>query len=124
MELLEEKRLRALGLPKNKKRGLIIPIVYRGDQKLPDNIKSNRQYYLFEPFQISGRNNLDNPEYAEKIKEIAEYIRERHDELSLVPADAFEECESFSFPVISDITDWLKTMLPPKPVFPGRQEIK
>lgn len=124
MELLEEQRLHMLGFPKNKKHGFIIPIVYRGDRKLPESLKNERQYYPFENFQISGRDNLRNPEYAEIIKEIAEYIQERCEELFLIEDDACKPCDEFSFPSDVDITGWIETMLPPKPKLPGREEIK
>lgn len=124
MELLEEQRLHALGFPKNKKHGLIIPIVYRGDKKLPKNIKNERQYYLFEDFQISCRDNLKNPEYARKIKEIGEYIQERCEELLVVEDDVCKSCDDFDFPADHDISDWLESMLSPKPKLPGREKIK
>lgn len=124
MELLEEQRLNTLGLPKNKQHGLIIPIVYRGDKKLPEIIKNERQYYLFEAFQISGRDNLDNPEYAQEIREIAEYIEERFEELKAIEDEICLPCETIDFPAEVEIYDWLENMLPPKPRLPGREEIK
>ena len=124
MEQLEEQRLHTLGLPQNKQHGLIIPIVYRSDKKLPESIKNERQYYLFEAFQISGRDNLENPEYAEKIKEIAEYIEERCEELRVVEEEVCASCDTFDFPAEHDISDWLESMLPPQPKLPGREEIK
>ncbi len=124
MELLEEQRLQALGFPKNKQHGLIIPIVYRGDKKLPRNIKSERQYHLFEAFQISGRDNLENPDYAEKIKEIAEYIEERCEELQIVEDEICAYCDTLNFPGEHEIAEWLEEMLPPKPKLPGREDMK
>jgi hypothetical protein len=123
MEQLEEQRLTKLGLPRNKKHGLIIPVVYRGDKKLPSSIKSSRQYHMFESFQISGRDNLDNPEYAQKIKEIAEYIEERCEELRVVENDICECCDTFDFPSETEISGWLESMLPPKPLLPGREGV-
>src|SRR5258706_4971579 len=121
MESLEEQRIHVLGFQKNKQHGLIIPIVYRGDKKLSENIKNERQYHLFEAFQISGRDNLDNQEYAEKIKEIAEYIEERCEELRIVEDDVCACCDTLAFPTDHDISDWLENMLPPKPKLPGRE---
>lgn len=123
MEELEEQRLHELGLPKNKQHGLIIPIVYRGEEKLPENIKKDRNYHLFEAFQVSGRDNLKNPEYAEKIKEIAEYIGKRCDELQVVEDNVCAGCDTFSFPTEHDISSWIEDMLPPKPILPGREEV-
>jgi hypothetical protein len=124
MELLEEQRLHMLGLPKNKKHSFIIPIVYRGDKKLPESIKNERQYYPFENFQITGQDNLQNPEYAEKIREIVEYIQERQEELGLIEHDACKCCDEFSFPSEDDVSGWIEKMLPPRQKLPGREEIK
>jgi len=124
MENLEEERLLKLGLPRNEQHGLIIPLVYRGDKKLPPSIKNTRQYYLFETYQISGRDNLDNPDYAEKIREIAEYIEERCEELQMIEEDVCGCCDTFEFPKESGISGWLEGMLPPKPSLPGRESDK
>jgi hypothetical protein len=75
---------------------------------------------LFEAFQISGRDNLKNPEYAEKIKEIAEYIQERCEELRVIEDDVCKSCDEFGFPTEHEISDWLESMLPPKPRLPSR----
>jgi len=122
MERLEKKRLPYLSKHRNEK-GLIIPIVYRGDKDLPDSIRKKRQYYTVESFHISGRGNSDNPEYAKIIKEIGEYIRERCDDLRVVEDIICEPCDTFDFPEEDEISDWLKTMLPPKPSFPGRKTV-
>ena len=68
--------------------------------------------------------NLENPEYAEKIKEIAEYIEERCEELRVVEEEVCASCDTFDFPAEHDISDWLESMLPPQPKLPGREEIK
>lgn len=123
MEQLEEQRLNELGLPKNEKHGLIIPIVYRGEKKLPESIKENRAYLLFEDYQIGGRDNLENEEYAKKIKEIAEYIDERCDQLREVEHSVCGCCDTISFPKESDIANWLEGMLSPKQRLPSRMSL-
>jgi len=45
MELLEERRLRLVE-PVGPKRGLIIPIIFRGEEDLPLKIKDQRHYYI------------------------------------------------------------------------------
>jgi hypothetical protein len=45
MERLEEQRFQALGGRVDKRRGLIIPIVFRGEDYLPKEIKERRLYY-------------------------------------------------------------------------------
>ena len=79
---------------------------------------------MFEDFQIGGRDNLANEEYAKKIKEIAEYIDERCDELRKVEDTVCECCDAISFPTEPDIADWLDGMLSPKQKFPSRESLQ
>lgn len=120
MEDLEIQRLSSLGYPVNRQHGLIIPIVYRGEKNLPSAISSNRQFYDFEVFQLSGKANLRNRKYAEKIRDIAEYVQKRCQELLALPDDPCDRCDAFEFPEDNTITDWLEGMLPPTPRLPGR----
>ena len=53
MEKLEEQRFLAIGGQTDKKRGLIIPIVFRGEDSLPKEIKDRRLYYNFDKFSLS-----------------------------------------------------------------------
>jgi len=125
MELLEEERKEALrrsGLYDG--HGLIIPIVYRGkEEKLPKGIKS-RLCHLFQNFHISRTDTLDNPEYAYKITEIAEYIAERCNELRCVEDILRKDCDRRTFPPDEEIYNWLEGMLSPKLGLPSREEIK
>jgi hypothetical protein len=123
MEELEKHRLELLGYSDNAKHGLIIPIIYRGNKRIPHNISSKRQCYFFEDYQISGHATLDYPEYAQKIKEIAEYIEERCEELSAIEDGACCDCDTFSIPSEGDIFEWLEGMLPPRPKLPSRAGI-
>ncbi len=120
MEELEHQRFTKVGLVNNTKHGLIIPIVYRGDKKFPEDIKNKRLYHSFEEFQISGDATLDNPEYARKIKEIAEYIDERCDEVIAHEDELCNPCSTFELPKEEDILDWLSDMLPPRPKLPTK----
>lgn len=120
MEELEQKRLEKAGLKDNAKHGLIIPIVYRGDKKLPNDIKNKRHCHFFEEFQISGHATLNDPEYAQRIKEIAEYIGERCEELSEIEEEVCKPCEAFEIPSDAEVSEWLTGMLPAKPKLPSR----
>ena len=50
--------------------------MYRGQKSLPAPISSNRQYYDFEIFQLSGKANLRNHKYAEKIRELPSIFKQ------------------------------------------------
>jgi TIR domain len=93
MEKLEAKRLGA-----NPKNGLIIPIVFRGINKLPNEIKGRRQFYDFETFDPTVPGMINEKRYYDKIKEIASYIYDRYEELQATNTDYCVECGSFKLP--------------------------
>jgi len=121
MEILEAMRLQQLGYERNYQHGLIIPIVYRGIDIFPSYVSGARNYYKFDTFHICGKSYLRNNQYQDSIKQIAEYIYERCNELNALDIDPCEICGSFEIPPVEEIHGWLSPLLPPKPVFPGRR---
>lgn len=122
MELLEKQRLddlRNAGVAHNS--GLIIPIVYRGHDILPKYIKDQRQYHDFETYFLGGKTQRNNKKYLTAVKDIADYIFRRCQELNTLPSDPCNHCDSFGIPSNVEIGDWLSGMLPPRPIFPGRE---
>jgi len=107
MESLEEQRLKLLPHAEDRRRGLIIPIVFRGSEYLPDEIRNRRQYYDFGDFLLSDEQISKHPSYAGKIREIAEYIKARHEAFRRVQSDPCTSCDSFSLPSDEDIRVWL-----------------
>jgi hypothetical protein len=78
MEKLEEVRFKTLGVRTNRTPGLIIPIIFRGEDCLPREIKESRQYYNFGDFLLSDVKIGKHPKYARKIQEIARYIYDHY----------------------------------------------
>jgi hypothetical protein len=108
MEALEEKRLALMGNPLDKQNGLIIPIVFRGLDSLPNEIKQRRQYYCFDGFLLSDEKLSKNRQYARKIKELAEYIAARFNALTNIPGgDPCKDCHDFALPSANEIEQWL-----------------
>jgi hypothetical protein len=120
MERLEERRLQAVGRAADKKRGLIIPIVFRGEDYLPKEIKERRQYYKFDDFLMSDVEISRHPDYAPKIREIAEIIREHYKLLTALAEDPCESCSSFTLPSEAEIRQWLEGAQGATASFPGR----
>jgi hypothetical protein len=122
MEELEQIRFKKLGTVENPKHGLIIPLVYRGNKSLPEVVRSKRQCYSFQDFQIYGKDNLENPEYAAKIMEIAEYISDRCEELRVVEDEICSCCDTFEIPSDEAISKWLEDILPSQQKLPSREK--
>ncbi len=120
MEKLETARLHALGQQTDPKHGLIIPIVFRGAEALPDDIKERRHYYKFDDFLLSDVEISKHPAYAPKIREIARTIYDHHQRLSTLPTDLCQHCRQFTLPSEADILPWLETVQGSVTPFPGR----
>lgn len=108
MEKLEEARLKLLGLPADQQHGLIIPIIFRGEDFLPAEIKAKRHYYNFEEFLLSDVAMSHHPNYAIKIREIAEYIAARAKAFSAVSDDVCSTCTNFALPSEDEVKPWLQ----------------
>ena len=123
MVSLEKERLELLGLSHGRKEGLIIPVVLRAANRLPEEIKDQRLYHDFSRFVLSDRRMSRNPKYTPQIKEIAGYVAERCESLRAVSDQLTTDCQEFSFPTLDDISDWLNQLTDTPPLaFPGRVE--
>lgn len=113
MKTLEKNRLDVL--PKSEKNhGLIIPIVFRGPKYLPQEIKGNINCDNFSDFLLSDTNIWKHPEYAGKIRKIADYITARIMAFKELPKNTIPVQEDFKLPSEDEIKDWLKTVQPHK----------
>lgn len=119
MEQLEQSRLELLGHVADQNHGLIIPLVFRGLNSMPQELKSRRHFADFSDFTMASRKMSVHPKYAQKIKELAEYIHARCTEFENVP-HAFDDCATFSLPNEEDIKPWLATVARPTLPFVNR----
>ena len=120
MEMLETQRLNLLGNPADKEHGLIIPIVLRSENSLPQEVKDHRQYHDFTKFSLVEKRLTKSREYAPTVRIIAEYINDRYRALSVLSNDPCEGCETFALPTDDEIRPWLTGMLAAPAPFPGR----
>lgn len=115
MELLERRRRELAGGKLPIEKGMIIPIVFRpGAGGIPARIKGRVHYADFSKFTTASPDIRSNPEYVNKIEEIAAYI----DDLShcLSGVDTCHDCPNFVIPPID--SDELSKPQPQS--FPGR----
>jgi hypothetical protein len=118
MERLEEKRLRMLKEAADRSHGLIIPIVFRGEEFLANTMKK-RLYYNFEKYSLRAKNAMGTEECQEKIREIAKYIGKRVRDFSLAGHDPCADCSSFELPSEEDVRPWVREILLPAPWLVG-----
>ncbi|MDF0590403.1 toll/interleukin-1 receptor domain-containing protein [Candidatus Methanocrinis natronophilus] len=121
MQEIERKRLEIAGRCGN--HGLIIPIIFRGREYIPQFISNERHCYFFDNYYLSrGSENIlaTHRKFSKTIREIAEYIFERYNELSDV-WDSSRECNDFRLPSEEDVSPLLVEFRAP---FPGHREGK
>lgn len=100
---LEEQRLgQAVADLRNK--GLIFPVVFRGLECLPQEIRS-REYVNFD--HIVVETDFEERKCQEHLKDLASQIYSRY--VELINAGAFEaiDCQQFRFPNKMEIKEWL-----------------
>ena len=117
MKRLEENRARLLEHLVDRSPGLIIPIIFRGPEHLPPELK-RRLYYDFSAYTLVRPEISNNPQYVEVIEEIAQRIREIYDRFGVLLDDPCGNCEEFALPAEEEIQEWLETVLAPKSPFP------
>ncbi|MBI3302336.1 MAG: hypothetical protein HYZ72_09725 [Deltaproteobacteria bacterium] len=109
-----------LGASADKENGLIIPIILRGENNLPAEIKNHRHYYDFTKFKLRDISLKKHKLYDSKIEEIADYIHKRFEALNKVSKDPCIGYENFTLPPEAEIRQWLTGVQGSAAPFPGR----
>ena len=111
MKVIEEKRREVIG----EERGLIFPIVFRGPEYLPPQIKDHIQYSDFSSFTLISPEISRNPEFVEEIERIAKDIYKLYRDFEQSGEDPCGVCDDFKLP-----SGQQEIEVPEQP-FPGRQ---
>jgi hypothetical protein len=95
MQDLEQERLKLLT---DKSKGLIIPIILRGEKRFPDVLRRERLYYNFTDIEFNNPMDVIRVKYAKQIKEVAEYIVHRCEVLDQVFPGVSHNCDGYTLP--------------------------
>ena len=114
MVKLEGARRQLLGSAA-KGRGFIIPVILRGSDNIPQRIRDHVHYSDFSKFTLATPRLASNPDYIEKIQQIAQVIYEQYRAFTELGANPCTGCEEFSLPPASALPAWRT------PVFVNRQ---
>ncbi len=117
MDFLERKRLQSAT---DKTSSLIIPLVFRGAEEMPEILKK-RQYYDFQDFDPTKPEMIKEARYYEQIMKIARYIFERYKALKKLGADTCTDCGDFKIPSAdsAEVRALLQNTTPPFPTREG-----
>lgn len=97
--------------------GLIIPIVLRGFDQLPDEIKKQRQIIKLDQYALTEPKLSKDSRFQPEIKKVAEYIAARCRELRNLQID----CEEFQIPTHEQVEAEASALSGEVPPFPGRE---
>lgn len=123
MEELEQERIALLTSEEEKLKGLIIPIVFRGFERMSAGIKGIRQCHDFSNFLASDEVLYKHHLYTPEIKDVAQYISDRCAAFnSLNPDPWASQGVGYELPKADDIEPWITQMLSKPPNFPGRED--
>jgi hypothetical protein len=120
MEAIERKRLGEIQRLLNRKAGLIIPVVFRGERSLPSEIRDRRNFHNFDSFLLSDIEMGRHPGYSARIKQIAEEIFEICEAMDRLDCDPCDGCENFTLPNERDVINWLRGLKATRISFPNR----
>ncbi|MGE0087032.1 MAG: toll/interleukin-1 receptor domain-containing protein [Desulfococcaceae bacterium] len=114
MEGLEKERFEKMNWVLNRRAGLILPIVLRGADRIPDIIKGKRQCLDFSRFTLSSPNILKETEFAEEIRKVAERINDFFENFCETETDLCQDCENFELPAEDKVPE-LRVQFKPAP---------
>lgn len=116
MECLEKDRFEIMGWDVNAGAGLIFPIVFRGPDRIPEIIKGKRQWVNFSKYTLCSPNLLEDTEFAEEIRKIAERILDFYDNFGEIGSDLCQGCENFELVAEDEVMELRERFKPaPKP---------
>ena len=126
MESLEEQRFDVAKIPPDQRSfSFIIPIIFRGPDRIPPDIqKSGRLYCDFSKYTTVEPNISNNGTYIKHIDQIAKRVYDLYEAFSQY--DDLHDCEKFTLPCEEEARKWLKKIRtsrkPTKLIanFPGR----
>lgn len=122
MEQLERKRMELLKkFGVDQPQELIIPIIFRGLDSIPEVIKK-RKFYNFEDFLLDGSKISDYPNYKQYLQDIADHISKSYSQFKSIPQDLYNNCEDFNLPTEEETKLWLNKIADFSPSFPGRSK--
>ena len=116
---LEKDRLSLLTDGSDRTHGLIIPVVLRGTDTVPEELSNHRQYEDFSKFMLTDDELQKHPSYAPQIKRIAEYINSRCRALEEI--DVSPDVADFALPSEDSVRQWLSGVPLPRAKFPGSE---
>jgi len=105
MQRVEARRLALLG-PAAQGRGFIIPILLRGGDRVPKEIREHIHFVDFSRFTLATPDIARNPDYIEPVARIAKVIFEHAEAFRERALDPCAACTEFRLADHAEVADW------------------
>ncbi len=120
MEYIENERIKMLG-GRAKNKGMLIPIIFRGDkEEIPSKITNSIHYCDFSRLTTASPHIKKIKKCAVEIEKIAETICDYEKAFKERDINPCSGCDSFSLPSEEEIESWEEKSSKPISPFPGR----
>lgn len=120
MEILEERRIKLVGKSRCAGRGMIIPVVLRGIEDVPEDIRKHVHYLDFSKYTTASANIRKNEDYVSKIRKVAENMRDLYQAFGNL--DPCQDCANFALP--REAAPLRRSGPPSANPFPGSEPVK
>jgi hypothetical protein len=121
MQELEKRRLHAMGA-EARSRSLIIPVVLRGADMLPEELRASYQCFSFDKYMLGDKKVFRSPGFRKSLESIARYIFDRYRDLQALENQSELGCGGLRLPREEDVRAWLAGVTLAPPPFPLRNE--
>ena len=109
MLALEKQRLEYLPIDQRMQR-LIIPVIFSGKNSYPASLRDGIIYYDFSDFMLYEKRMSRNRKFADKIRELANYIFERLQTLKNINQGSWFDCNGVNFSNDEEIFNFIKNL--------------
>jgi hypothetical protein len=110
MRRIEDARRDAMPIALRNK-GLVIPVVVRGEKHVPDELKPRLCASLDDVLLIAS--DVRKKAVVKRVRDVAEAVFERVTAMRQAGASLTRDCGQFRFPTMQEIDPWLRTVAPP-----------
>jgi len=114
MEKLEELRLAKVSRDLTEGQRLILPVVIRGQDDLPEYVFGARHYHPMWAHNHLEEKSIKKKKYQREVMKIVRCIRDICSVMRRNP-DLFEDCDQFRLPAKTEVAGWLRSYIPKFP---------
>jgi hypothetical protein len=90
---------------------LVIPVVVRGESRVPDELRPTLCASLDDV--LLSATDVKTKRVVKRVRKVADAVFERIDAMRHAKSDFAQDCGKFTFPTAAEIEPWLRNVAPP-----------